>query len=32
MAEAEEDSLLFNEDDPENCSNLGSPSGSIEDV
>jgi hypothetical protein len=32
MADAEEDSLLFNKDDPENCSNLGSPCGWIDDV
>jgi hypothetical protein len=32
MAEAEEDYLLFNKDDPENCSSLGSSCGSIDDV
>ncbi len=32
MTVAEEDSLLLNEDDPENCSSSGSPCGSIEDV
>jgi hypothetical protein len=32
MAVAEEHSSLFNEENQENCSNSGSPCGSIEDI
>ncbi len=32
MTVAEEHSSLFNEDNQENCSNSGSPCGSVEDI
>jgi hypothetical protein len=32
MAVVEEHSSLFNEDNRENCSNSGSPCGSVEDI